>query len=139
MKLHKQAYLVDPIDPFDLRGSLSRDVEIYYGRVADIRQADLGDLWELARDLVLSLDQWGKVAQQRPGSERMAIALDVAWGFVTRRGGLEAVRERIAQVLPLPGWIEKKLLGFLLSESRAKKIVRFVLELAVRELRKFRS
>ncbi len=137
LRLASQLYTSSPINPLDLTGSLSRDVESFYGRIRDIRSADLGDLWELARDLVVSLDNWGRHAQRRPGSERMAIALDVAWGFVAGRGGVKAVRDRIARALPLPDFIERRLLGFFLNESRVKKIVRFVLELAVREVRRF--
>lgn len=139
LRIASQAYLSQGVNPFDLKGRLSVDLKTFYSRIKDIRSADLGDLWELARDLVVSLDQWGKQIGQRTGEKKMEIALDVSWGFIEERGGTAALRDRIASHLPLPDFIERRLLGFFFNEARAKKLIRFVLELAVREVRKFRD
>ena len=139
LRIAAQTYLMAALTPVDLQARLVADVKGFYGRITTIRDADLGDLWELARDLVVSLDRWGRSAAAVPGPQRMAVALEVAWGFVAERGGTAAIRDRIARALPLPDFIERRVLGLILNDERARGLIQFVLELAVREVRKFRD
>jgi hypothetical protein len=117
---------------------LAADAKSLYVELGDIRNADLGELWSFARDLVQATDRWASYWKNPSGEERMRIALDAAWEFVQQHGGTAALRQVVARYVdarlpgplgPLTGWIVRRLL----SDSTLRRVLQFVLELAVRE------
>lgn len=127
------------LSPPDLIGEdLYRDASRLYSELRDIRHADIGELWRLARDLVQAIDHWSAAWTDTPGAERMEIALDAAWRFVQAHGGASALREVLARYVdarlpgplgPLTGWIIRRLL----SDGTLRHVLQLVIELAVRE------
>jgi hypothetical protein len=126
------------VDPNDVGWELAADARSFYAELGDIRRADLGELWRLARDLVQAIDRWSEVWKDTSGEERMRIALDAAWQFVQQHGGTAALREVVSRYLdarlpgplgPLTGWIVRRLL----TDTTLRRVLQFVLELAVCE------
>lgn len=138
--LPTQEYLTDRTqpalqDPEWIATAIAGDLAEFYGRITDIRSADLGDLWALARDLVVALDRWGE-AWAMPGEAKMEAAEAVAWMFLESRGGFVGLRERVVEAAPFR-FVTGRVIRWLFNEERARALIRFVLELAVREVRRF--
>lgn len=123
--------------PADLAAELRAAVFKYYNRIADLRTARLADIWRLARDLVLAIEQGADAIGAMPGPRRMELAVDVAWGFIESYGGLAAVRDLVARGLDqvLPGFAASAIARWLVTERVARGLIRLVLEFAVREMK----
>lgn len=140
LPLSQRPYLFDPQPTADIQHKLAADVEHLYGRVKDLRDIELTDVWLLARDLVLAIDKWSAPIIGMEGARKMDIAIEVAWAFADRRGGVSALRDRISNAVPfLPGFLSRWLLGRLLNKTVARRLIQFVLELAVREMKQLRG
>lgn len=127
--------------PEDLSDQLLTDLREHYGAIRDVRSASITDIWRIARDLVLTIDRWAAVWGQVTGAEKMDIAVGSVWAFISDRGGLDGIRDRIAGAFGgiLPGIVKRFLVGRILSDSAVLRLIRFVLELAVREIRDIRN
>lgn len=137
LPLSRRPYLFDPEPHADIQHKLANDVEHLYGRVKDLRDMELTDVWLLSRDLVLAIEKWSEPLLAFEGARKMDIALEVAWAFAEKRGGVDAIRDKVSTAVPfLPGFMSRWLLGRLLNKTVAKRMVQFVLELAVREMKK---
>lgn len=137
LPLSERPYLFATVPVADIHYQLVDDIEHLYGRVRDLRDIELTDVWLLARDLVLAIERWGSPIRGMEGATKMNVATEVAWVFASRRGGVAALRDRVSGAIPyLPGWMGRWLLGRLLNETTARKLIQFVLELAVREMKK---
>lgn len=121
----------------DVKGALMNYIEWLYRSITSLRTASLAELWRFARDLVLTIQRWADDLDDMSGEERMELAVDVAWDFIVTRGGYEALRDRLTAELDriLPGLIARTLVRWLFNERLAKALIRFVLELAVREMK----
>lgn len=140
LPLSQQPYLFSPEPIADIQHKLAADIERLYGRATDLRHFSLTHIWRLARDLVLSIERWSAPLTSMPGASKMDMAVDIAWQFVDQRGGVNALRDRIADSIPfLPKFLGKWLLGRLLTKGTARRLIQFVLELAVREMKKLRG
>jgi hypothetical protein len=69
----------------------------------------------------------------------MDVALEVAWEFVEYRGGPDALRDVVVGALEdrplggITGWVARRIL----TDGNLRRLIRFVLDLAVREIRTF--
>jgi len=136
LPLAHQPYLSVDEPVASIHDRLVGDLHVLYGRITDLRDITAKDVWFLARDLVMALDRWSGPLKQLPGAQKMDIAVDVAWEFVQGRGGLRAVRDVLAHHVPvLPAFATRWLIKRVVNEGVARKLIRFVLELAVREMR----
>lgn len=99
---------------------------------SDVRELSVSKIWRIVRDVVDTLDTWGDSFEVMPGAKKMEVALEVVWGFVVDRGGLRIFRELVAKWVPGPGFIKRRLVNWLVNEELARRMVRFVIELAVR-------
>lgn len=131
-------YVHNKVEEVEIEHELLWDLLALYGQVRTIRSASITQLWHMARDLTLALDRWGRRMGGISGAEKMDVALNVAWDWIQRHGGLDALRERIIDALgdSLPGRLVAPLVRWLLKPAVLERIIRGVLELAVAEIRK---
>lgn len=136
-----ESALPESPSPETIAGQLVRDLREHYGNIRSIRSASIGEIWRGSRDLVLSIDHWATRWTFVEGQQKMDIAVDASMQFIAQHGGVDALRDRIAGAFGgiLPGFLKRFVVGRMLSEGVIRRIIRFVLELAVRELRDIRS
>lgn len=118
----------------DLPYLLLNDARQWWRSLAD-RNA-LGDLWRCARDLVLATERWSHIVGGMRGEEKMELVLNVAWSLVQEQAGTAKLRNRLigALDLVLPGAVARQMVRWLVTDAVVRGAVRFVLELAVREM-----
>jgi hypothetical protein len=106
----------------------------------DISELNLRSLWRIVRDVVVTLDRWAERIGGASGAERMEIALAVCWELLDNYLGVERLRDLIvAEIKDRPfgrvtGWIARRIL----TEGTIRRLLRFVINLAVSELRVFK-
>ena len=121
-----------PLTAHDVRVRISA----LHAAVRDLRLLDLTRIWAIASDVVGAVER----VTGLPGPEKMQLAEETVWSFVSHRGGLKAVRELIAREAGLgPRFVRAMVARVLVSEKNARRLIRFLIELAVRELNRFRS
>lgn len=134
-----QKYTHRVLQPWEVDTALLDDLLRLYGHIADLRNADLQTVWRVVRELTLALDRWGRKLGDVSGAEKMEIALYVAWELIERWGGEAVLRELVIDAVEetrfgrVGGWLARRFL----TEGNLRRLVRFVLELSVRELRLF--
>lgn len=124
-------------EPAGIALQLQEQLREHYGRIRDIRDASLGEVWRIARDLVVAIDRWAQLWGEVSGATRMEIAVEVIWRFVQERGGLQAIRDLITREVQIPviGAVARWVASQLVTERVARRLIRLILELAVREIR----
>ena len=129
---------------FDYEYELRRELAELYPDVDDLREATIQELWEIARDLTVAIDRLARKNQPEDGPltgpEKMEIAVDVIRSFIGPRGGAKAVREAVARnPISRFGRIRRWITRTLLTPDSIEGAIRFVLELAVAELKTARK
>ena len=135
-RLADLAFVAKPQAAGELARRLVSEAGRVWSDVSHLRELNITQLWRIARDVVDTMDRWGDSFEVMPGKKKMEVALEVVWGFVEGQGGLGHFRDLVAKWVPGPGFIKRWLINRLINRELARRMVQFVIELAVRSAKK---